>query len=159
MLDDDRFGWSGSRLAEEAKWVRIGLAEDLAQFQAAMQTCAECRRARAHAAAQRERGIAACEEDLKRMTSWLRELCVGAGLDREAKEIYIRRGPATRSRRTRQMQVPMAMVPASREPSPNLQNSHRRLAALPPTEKRSRRWHRKRRHQLPPPRQTALSSS
>ena len=151
VLADDRFGWSGSRFAEEAKWVRIGLEGELATFRAAMKACTECRNARAHAAAARERGIAACEEDLKRMTNWLRELCFGAGLEREAKEIYIRRGPASQRRRPRRAQ-------AAAEPlgsSPGTKSTRHALAALPPTEKRSRRWHRKRRRQLPPARQAS----
>lgn len=99
VLDDDAFGWSISRFDLHAHYLREKLAGSLAALRGANEALIESRGQRAHAAADRERQMADCEEQIAGMTKLLRGLAIGAGLDHAARAIKLRRPPAKRRKR------------------------------------------------------------
>lgn len=110
ILDDDAFGWSTSGYDIEAHYVRETLGQRLADYRAATAALAESRGQRAHAAAERERRVAECEEQAGGLTELLRGLCGSAGYESAALRLRPRLPKAPRRRR------------ADRNPSPPPEN-------------------------------------
>lgn len=109
VMEDEKFGWSASAYRETADGVREKLSSLLAAYQAAQAAAAEVRGQRAHAAAERERGIAKCEQEIARMTILLRRMCSSAGFDSVARSL--RRRPADRRKKAKKAKT--GPVPAA----------------------------------------------
>ncbi len=140
VLEDENFGWSASPYLDIVLEVRERFAALLESYRDEVEAGRELRGRRAHAAAERERGIAECELHIGRLTYMYRQLCQSAGYASVVRGMR-RRHDGRRRPAKKAAAVPAAPVSLA-PPSPG------RLVRLPvasPGAPDKRRWRRRRR--------------